>query len=221
LGNVGKMKMYKTPWIAALGVLVSATAYAARFPDAVEKRIVLTGPAAVSVAELFGLSPSSPHSVSLPLGRGDAWAVYLLKQDTEEKLWNDNEGSPARYNAMEMSYGPVPALAVSPYWLDLGTRLPETKAGYYSFGSPFMPAALDGEDPWTRLVRRLKAGPGWDENAQMPFRRRFASPDGVELCIEVFGVVQYPDNKARAGYIVTITTYVKNTAPSAKGGEER
>jgi hypothetical protein len=56
-------------------------ALAARFPDAVEKKIVLVGGESASVAELFGLNGSQSASVSLPLGRMDAWAVYLLKNN--------------------------------------------------------------------------------------------------------------------------------------------
>ena len=82
------------------GTVLSMPLYAARFPGAIEKKIVITGKAAISIAELLGLSSSGPSSISLQLGRNDAWAVYLFKQDTKEKLWNDNNGSPARYKKL-------------------------------------------------------------------------------------------------------------------------
>jgi hypothetical protein len=179
----------------------------------VEKRIVLTGQAGVLIAELFGLNSSNSHSVALQLGRADSWAVYLLKQDTKEKLWNDNDGSPTRFNVMELS-SPGPSLTIYPYWLDLGSQLPESKVGYYSFSSPFMSEILDKDDHWTRLLRRLKTEPGWDDSAEMPFQRYFTSLNGIELCIEVFSVVYYPANKISKGYIVTITAHLKNVSPA-------
>ncbi|TKB05671.1 hypothetical protein [Desulforhopalus sp. IMCC35007] len=208
------MKTYEFLWIFMLVILLAVPASAARFPNAVEKRVVLNGQAGVLIGELFGLNSSSSHSVALQLGRGDAWAVYLLKQDTKEKLSNDNDGYPSRVNVMELLSSPVPSLAISPYWLDLGTRLPETKVGYYSFSSPFVPASLDREDSWTRLLRRLRTGPGWVDGAEIPFQRDFTSSDGIELCIKVFRVVYHPANRASKGYVATITTHSENGPPA-------
>jgi hypothetical protein len=190
--------------------VLSRTVYGARFPNAIEKKIVLTGEAAISLAELFALPSSGQSSVSLQLGRRDAWAVYLLKQDTKEQLSNDNNGSPARYNTVEFSMSSVPYLTISPYWLDLGTQRPEPKAGYYSFSSPFISEKLDLNDPWTQLLRRLMKEYVWDRNAMQHFQGHFKSLDGVELSVWVFGAKDYPNNVERNGYCVVIEAHSKN-----------
>jgi hypothetical protein len=191
-----------------LGGVLCAPVFAARAPDAVERKIVLTGPAALAVAKLFEIATSS-SSASLRLGRPDSWAVYLLKQDTVTPLWNDNEGSPERYDSMAFSSSPEPSLTIGPYWLDWGTGLPNPRPGYYSFGSPFLSEKLDQQDPWTRLVRRLQAEPEWKGAARVQFRRCFASPDGTELCVEVWSREDYPDNKKVIGHVVTLTAHGK------------
>ena len=192
-----------------LGVVLCGPAFAARAPDAVERKIVLTGPAALAVAKLFEIAAPGPSSISLRLGGPEAWAVYLLKQDTAQPLWNDNDGSPARYDSLALSAGPEPTLTIDPYWLDWGTGLPNPQSGYYSFGSPFLSEKLDQDDPWTRLVRRLKAEPEWKGADRVQFRRCFASPDGTELCVEVWSRDDYPDNKKVIGHAVTLTAHGK------------
>jgi hypothetical protein len=190
------------------GLAACVPALAARAPEAEERRITLTGQAALSFAELFGLSPGAASTVSLRLGRATAWMVYLLKQDTKERLWNDNEGVPARYDVIELSPAPMPTITISPYWLNEGTRLPSPEVGSYSFESPFLREDLPDSEPWTRLVKRLKAGPGWDNAADTPFKRCFASPDRVELCVRVLRRDDYPDNKRVSGYVALIEAHL-------------
>jgi hypothetical protein len=198
--------------VGGLCVLATcAPAFAAKAPDAVERTITFTGSAALSFGELFGLSPAAGSTVSLRLGRATAWMVYLLKQDTKERLWNDNEGSPARYEVIELSSGPIPSITISPYWLDEATRLPSPEVGSYSFESPFLREDLPDSEPWTRLIKRLQAGPGWDRAGDTPFKRCFASPERVELCVTVMRRDDYPDNKKVSGYIVLIEAHLPGT----------
>jgi hypothetical protein len=190
------------------GLAVCLPALAAKAPEAEERTITLTGQAALSFGELFGLSPGAASTVSLRLGRATAWMVYLLKQDTKERLWNDNEGVPARYDVIELSPAPMPSITISPYWLNEGTRQPFPEAGSYSFESPFLREDLPDSEPWTRLVKRLKAGPGWDNAASTPCKRCFTSPDRVELCVIVLRKDDYPDNKRVSGYVAVVEAHL-------------
>jgi hypothetical protein len=191
-------------------MVLSMSVDGARFPNAIEKKIVLTGEAAISIAELFGLSSSGLSSISLQLGRNDAWAVYLLKQDTKEKIWNDNNGSPARYNTVEFSTYPTSSLTISPYWLDLGTQRPGGKVGYYSFSSPFISERLDLNDSWTQLLRRLMRESGWSSNASQQFQLCFTSLERIELCFLVLSAKDYTNNIERNGYRVVIEAHIYN-----------
>jgi hypothetical protein len=175
------LKCLMTAW----GVALCTDAFSARFPNAVERKIVLTGQAAISLAQLFGFEASATSSATLRLDRNAAWAVYLLKQDTKEPLSNDNEGSPARYDVVEFSPSPVPSMTISPYWLDLGTRAPESDVGSYSFASWFLREDLPGGDAWTQLVKRLKTVPDWKDAGDTAFERCFTSRERVELCVSV------------------------------------
>jgi hypothetical protein len=198
-----------TRFVAGLcGLAACVPAFAARFPDAVERRITLTGQAALSFGELFGFSPGTASTVSLRLGRGTAWSVYLLKQDTKVRLWNDNEGSPPRYDVIEFSPRPLPGITISPYWLDQATRLPYPEVGTYLFESPFLREDLPDSGPWTRLVKRLKAAPGWNNGGDTPFKRCFISPDRVELCVKVVRWDDYPDNKRVSGYVALVEAHL-------------
>lgn len=202
------MKRTVSRLVAGLcGLAVCVPAAAAVFPQAVERGITLTGPAALSLGELLGFSPAA-SSVSLRLGPPVAWAVYQLKQDTKERLWNDNEGSPARYDVFEFSPAPVPSITISPYWLDLATRAPMPEAGAYSFESPFLPEGLPGSEPWTQLVKRLKAGREWAGDRDKPYQRCFTSADRVQLCVWVVRKDAYPDNKKLSGYVVVIEAHL-------------
>ncbi len=191
--------------IALVVALVAAALplVAAKFPTAVEKTIVLSGPSATTLAALFELSDAAP-AVSLAMGRGTAWAIYLLKQDTPERLLNDNNGSPPRWDELRYSAGPVPTLTISPFWLDLGTALPSPQVGAYSFSGPFLPEKLEGDDPWTKLVRRLEKDPSWKKEGRQPFHRCFASTDGTEICLDVFKGQDYKDNKPIEGFGVGV-----------------
>ena len=185
--------------------LLPVSVSGARFPNAMEKQIAISGDAAVSVARLLGLSSSAPSSISLQLGRSDAWAVYLLKHDTKQEITNGN--GPARYNVVRFSAAPIPSLTIGPYWLDLATQLPESRVGYYSFGSPFISEDLKSSEPWAQLVRRLKRESGWNSNGRPQFKRCFTSVEKNEICTDVYGGKDYASDPKRNGHLVTITAH--------------
>src|SRR5579862_941916 len=91
--------------------LLPMTASGARFPNAVEKTFVITGDAATSVATLLGLAGSGTSSVTLPIDKGVAWAVYLLKQDTKTPIYNGD--GPPRFNHVTYSAAPVAKLTLA------------------------------------------------------------------------------------------------------------
>jgi|GEM_PF-1365033 len=160
----------------------------ARFPNATEKRVVLTGDTATSVASLLGLS--SPGKVLLPLSRRDGWAVYLLKKDTPETLLNDNnQQAPTRHNVVEFSNTPSPSLSISPYWLDLQTGSPSRPG--YAFNSPFFPNKPE-PGPWWLLLQQLKKEippAQWSEmekGGRLSVQRCFPFAETWELCLEVY-----------------------------------
>lgn len=195
--------------VALIAILSSTlfpiAASGARFPNAVEKTVVVTGDAATLVAGLLGLSSAGARSATLQLGRNDAWAVYLLKHDTKHEITNGD--GPPRYNAAKFSPAGGAALSIGNYWLDLATQLPDSKPGYYSFGSPFLSETLSGNDAWSKLVRRLRDEPGWNRGATPRFERCLTSPERTEICIRVYGAKDYPNNVERNGYYVTITVH--------------
>ena len=199
---------------AILSILPPVCVFGARFPNAVEKQIVISGDAAVSVATLLGLSPSGPSSISLQLGPSDAWAVYLLKHDTRQEITNGN--GPTRYNLVKLSEPPTASLTIGPYWLDLATQLPDQRVGYYSFGSPFISQDLKSSDPWGRLLRRLKKESGWNSYGRPQFQRCFTSREKDGICIDVYGGKDYTSHPERNGYLITITAHPSRTAPSAR-----
>lgn len=185
-------------------LILIMTLSGARFPDAIDQRITLTGDAAISLAALLGLPTSEPASLRLPLGERDAWAVYLLRRDTEVELWNDNQGSPARYNTVEFLPGPIPALSISPHWLDLGTQRPVNRAGHYSFGSPFIPAGFEREDPWARIAQRLMQLPDSQRDAEPRAQRCVRSAERIEACVLLHAERAYRDNIQHSGYRVVV-----------------
>jgi|SRR5579864_3674649 len=194
--------------VGLCGLAVCMPAFAAKAAAAVERRITLTGPAALAFGEIFGLSPGNASTVSLRLGRSATWMVYLLKQDTKVRLSSDSEGVPARYDVLELSPAPKPSVTISPYWLDEATRLPKPEAGSYIFDSPFIREDLPGTEPWTLLIKRLRSGPGWDNGADTPFKRCFVSPDRVQLCVRVLRSDDYPDNKRVPGYVALVEAHL-------------
>jgi len=177
----------------------------ARVPNAIEKEVVLTGRAATSVAKLLGLS--SAGSVSLPLSRGDGWAVYLLKKDTPEKLLNDNNhAAPLRHNVLRFSPSPTPSLHISPYWLDLSTGNP-WRPGSYSFSSPFLTKEPDAANPWSLLLQGFKKEIPPAEWRAMEkgerghsIQRCFSFEKNLELCIIAYGWAQ----QKQEGYTLEI-----------------
>jgi hypothetical protein len=188
-----------------LSIVIPLGASAARFPNAVEKQIVVSGDAATTVADLLGLTSPSGASASLKLDRHDAWMVYLLKHPTDQELTNGD--GPDRYNVVKFTASPRASLSIGPFWLDLGTGAPNSQPGYYLFGSPFLPETLRSGDPWTRLVRRLRSEPGWNNSKVPQFQRCVTSPERTEICIRVYGTTDYTNNVERNGYSATITAH--------------
>ncbi|MGC1380389.1 MAG: hypothetical protein WA814_05125 [Candidatus Baltobacteraceae bacterium] len=181
------------------------TASAARFPNAVEKTFVVTGDAAVSLATLLGMSTSGSSSVSLPLDKGVAWAVYLLKQDTKSPIYNGD--GPPRWNRVAFSASPLPTLTLAPYWLDLATALPNSRPGYYSFSSPFIAEDRKAGEPWAQMLKRLKREPGWDSKGFPQFQRCFTATDKTGICVAVYASKDYTNNVERDGYMEMITIH--------------
>jgi hypothetical protein len=190
---------------AIFSVLLPVSVSGARFPNAVEKQIEISGDAAVSVATLLGLSSSGSSSISLQLGRSDAWAVYLLKHDTKKEITNGS--GPARYNLFRFSAAPIASLTIGPYWLDLATQLPETRVGYYTFGSPFISEDLKSSEPWAQLLRRLKRESGWNSSRRLQFQRCFTAVAKNEICLDVYGDKDYASDPERNGYLITVTAH--------------
>ena len=153
--------------------LIGDSALAARFPNAIERTITLQGDSAASFAKLLNLSPTGKSPVRVQLGMHDAWAVYLLKQDTPKQLSNPDDGMPDRYNDIEFSPASVGSLRIGPYWLDDGTRAPDRRKGRYSFSSPIIADSQPRNDAWSRLIDASKAEPSWKAGAKPVFRRTF------------------------------------------------
>ncbi len=188
----------------ALVAFTTSSAFAARAPDAVEKAIEFAGPEAKALGSFFGVTLSDRRFVTLRLGRGDEWAIYLLKHDTHDQLWNDNVGMPERYNTVEFLESGA-GFVISPYWLNLGTRLPKPETGAYSFGSPFLAQGGAGDEPWRAILGRLKAEPGWDLNKQIQWTRCFTASDTSKMCIDVYADDSYIGRQRIVGNVIVIT----------------
>ena len=169
---------------AAVALLGFAVAQGARAPNAVERELAWRGEDARVLAGWFGLDPGGDGSRTLRLGRGAAWAVYLLKQDTPTPLSNDNEGSPPRDNVVVYRAGPEPSLTIGPYWLDLGTRSPQNEPGRLMFPSPQLPDQPDGDDVWSALARRLLREPGYRAAEWHQMQRCLGT--APELCLDLY-----------------------------------
>jgi len=185
--------------------LLPMTASAARYPNAVQKTVVITGEAATAVAALLGMTTAGSSSVSLPLDKGVAWAVYLLKQDTKTPIYNGD--GPPRWNRVTFSASPLPTLTLAPYWLDLATALPNSRPGYYSFSSPFIAEDVRASDPWTQMLERLKNEPGWVSKGWPQFQRCYTSTDKTEICIAVYASKEYTSSAEREGYLESVTIH--------------
>ena len=185
--------------LVLLAMFFCANATAARFPNAIEKKIVLSGQDAVAIAELIGLSAKNKPELRLPLGPNDSWAVYLLKDDTPRKLLNSDDGMPERFNTITFSPSPSPSLTISPFWLDQGTALPNPEPGVYSFSSTSFPFADVERNSWGRQVtsaERTSWGPlvnamknikavDW-KGGYRKAERGFHFADGAELLIQLW-----------------------------------
>ena len=189
--------------LVSIMAAITTPACGARFPNAVERSFTLSGAPAAAAAAFLGVTERG----TFRLGRGEAWAIYLLKQDTPEPLYNDNDGSPPRDNVVAFTAGPVPVLTLGPYWLDQGTRLPNPEPGAFSFGSPFLIEATDGGGPWAALLRRAQAEADWRPGAQPEFRRCFGPAAGGELCVTIYQIKDYVNNVEQAGHIIGLTLH--------------
>ncbi len=193
--------------LAAAIAAGSMPARGARFPNAVERSFTLSGTTAAAAAAFLGLAGKGVSSLALRLGRGEAWAVYLLKQDTSEPLYNDNNGSPSRDNIVAFNGAPAPTLMIGPFWLDQGTRQPEPKPGYFSFGSPFLPEGGEGTDPWAELLRHTRQEEGWTPGARPEFQRCFGKVPDAELCVEIYRLKDFTTGIERDGHIIALTVH--------------
>lgn len=111
---------------------------------------------------------------------------------------------PERYNTVELLESGA-GFVVSPYWLDLGTRLPKPQSGAYSFGSPFLAEGGSDEEPWRALLRRLKAESGWDAGKQIQWERCFTATDTSKMCLDVYAADNYVGTQRIMGNLIVIT----------------
>jgi hypothetical protein len=195
-----------------LAVLVAAPASGARFPDAVKKSINLTGEAAVSAAHLLGLSTSEPNSRTLPLSGNDTWAIYISEHGRDEHLKDSRELPPAE-TTLEFVREPAPMLTISPWWLDLTKRYPNSDPGAFSLDSPLMTFGANASDPWMPILRLLRQQPEWHAEKQTPpaprYKRCFTDPRGAELCIVVVYLGDYWGFNPPLPFLVELTARPK------------
>jgi len=171
----------------------------ARYPNAIEKTVVLQGDAAISVAALFGLS--SGGRVSLPLFRQEV-NVYNSKTYRHEK-----KREPARYNVVEFSAAPTASLKISPYWLDLQTGSPSPPKPGYSFSSPLVLEKPDATTPWSAFLQKFKKEipqTEWStmqKGEQPSVQRCFGFAENWELCLDVYAAKVSQEE----GYVIYLT----------------
>ena len=166
--------------------IVDGRAVAARFPNAIERTVILQGESAASLATLLSLGLTGKSRARVQLGRNSAWAVYLLKKDTPKELSNPDQGMPDRYNDIEFSPFSVPSLTIGPYWLDDGTRAPDRRNGRYSFLSPVIADSQPRNDAWAHLIDVLRADPAWKAGSKPVFQRTFPFAKGAKLGLQVW-----------------------------------
>ena len=189
-------------------LMLPQPAFAARAPDAVECTIEFQGLASRDFAALLGLSQKHPEIV-LTLSEGTSWAVYLLKKDTPTPLYN-MDGQPRRRNKIRFVEGPQPHLSIGPFFQDLGTALPYSKPGNYSFSTETVDDSLRGSETTSKLLRDWKAMSGWKNPPQKSpgkeiFRRSFLAKDGTEAEVQVFSTQTYPNNVPTWGYLISLS----------------
>ncbi len=183
-------------------------ASAAKAPSAVECDIEISGKALDDLVKLLGLKADNP-SVQFELSSFTAWAVYQLRQDTPQKLWN-TEGQPKRYNSVSLRVGSngAPILLFKPFWLDQGTALPNFRPGVYSFTLETVDENSTEDSPQARLVKILKNSPDWraikeKRQGEIAYEKQFRSTDGIPLKLVVYGMNIYSGNTVRWGYAVS------------------
>lgn len=183
-------------------------ASAAKAPAAIECNIEISGKELEEVVKLLGLRQENP-SIQLELSSFTAWAVYLLKQDTPEKLWNTN-GQPKRYNSISLRSGSngVPGLVFKPFWLDQGTALPNPRLGVYSFMLETVDENSTEDSPQARLVQTLSSSPDWraikeKRQGEIAFEKQYRSAEGISLKLTVYGMNIYRANTASWGYAIS------------------
>jgi hypothetical protein len=196
-----------------LAVLIAAPASGARFPDAVKKSINLTGEAAISAAHLLGLPTSEPNSRALPLSGNDTWAIYISEHGRDEHLKDSRELPPAE-TTFEFVREPAPMLTISPWWLDLTKRYPESDPGAFSLDSPLMTFGANADDPWMPILWLLSRQPEWHAEKQAAphaprYKRCFTDPRGTELCIAVLNMKDFSGVDWSFPYLVELTARPK------------
>jgi hypothetical protein len=169
-----------------LAMAFASHAAGARFPNAVERTMVLRGENVASFARLLGIDTSGRSAVQVRLNKYVAWAVYLLKRDTPKELSNWDQGMPERFNQVEFSPSAPPTLAIGPYWLDEATRLPNSRKGCFSFQSPSITLPGPDGDAWARLIAAVRGEPSWDPDSRVAYRRSFPLADGARLELQVW-----------------------------------
>lgn len=182
--------------ITALALSMCTFAFAARFPNAVEKTFILVGPDAVVAAKFFGIDHKNDSKAQLPLGPSDSWAVYLLKKDTAKELNNSDDGMPQRTNLIKFSASPTPSLSIGNFWLDEGTALPYPHPGVYSFGSTWFPSngeerngdvLSDERKAWQPLIAEMKKEKKvHSPNSFKRAERVFDFQNGTQLTVQLW-----------------------------------
>ncbi len=131
-------------------ILLSASSVmAAKFPNAVAKKIIFKGKEAQEIAALLGIDPINAWDKRLRLHSSNEWAVYL--RDTPQPNAASSAVERPRYNTI--SYVPNPAyLSIEGDWLDSNTGSSPSQPRFL-FSSPFIPegGTLPG---WDILLKR-------------------------------------------------------------------
>lgn len=182
-------------------------AEAARFPNAIERVVEVSGEEIKLLAEVLGLDKSNPKA-SLGLAESDAWAIYLLKQDTKTPLSNSKD-QPQRFNTIEYSEDGIPSLKIGSFWLDLATSLPNSKPGSYSFTSHYVDASSEKNDDWFRAFEKLSLSETWvkikaPHSGDIAYQKVFNSKDGASINLIVVHAKDYTRSEGTLSYQIRI-----------------
>lgn len=124
--------------------------FAARFPNAVSKKIIFQGKAAQEIAALLGLDLNKPSELKLRLHSSNEWAVYL--RDTPNPDATSHNIERPRYNLIK--YNPsTQQLSIEGDWLDTQTSSSPSKPRF-SFGSPFISESNLSVAGWEEILKK-------------------------------------------------------------------